>query len=289
MPVSVTENAMAGAAALEGSVPRLAGSAEADRQRDRRGRARELESVREQVLQDLLEALGVRVDRARQVRQELDDELEPLGLGQMIERPLDEARGDPRTTSRPRRRRPSPTRSSDRSRMSLMRFRRSLPGCVDGLGELGLPRAEVAVGVLRQLVGEDQEAVQRRAELVRHVGEELGFVLRGERELRRLFLEGLPGQLDLTVLPLDSPRSGGRGAGPFLELLVGLSELGRPSDRDSGQQRLPCACSPRSCVMTILILSIEQVQEGLVRRVEAVERRQLDHAPDVALEQRPAG
>src|SRR5437763_583082 len=52
---------------------------------------RELEGVREQIFQNLLQALGVRVDRARQVRQELDDELEPLGLGQMIERPLDEA------------------------------------------------------------------------------------------------------------------------------------------------------------------------------------------------------
>ena len=51
--------------------------------------------------------------------------------------------------------------------------------------------------------GEDQQAVERRAQLVRHVGQELGLVLRGQRELRRLLLEAAPRQLDLAVLDLD--------------------------------------------------------------------------------------
>jgi hypothetical protein len=50
-------------------------------------------------------------------------------------------------------------------------------GRVDRLGELDLLGAEVAFGVLRQQLGQDQRAVQRRAQFVGHVGEEFGLVL----------------------------------------------------------------------------------------------------------------
>jgi hypothetical protein len=60
---------------------------------------------------------------------------------------------------------------------------------------------------------------------VRHVGEELGLVLRRERELLGLFLERLARLLDLLVLALDllvlvreQPRL-------LLQLLVGLLQL----------------------------------------------------------------
>ena len=56
-------------------------------------------------------------------------------------------------------------------------------GAVDGARELDLLAGEVAVGVVAELLAEDQDAVERRAQLVRHVGQELGLVLRGERQL----------------------------------------------------------------------------------------------------------
>src|SRR6185437_9830269 len=49
---------------------------------------------------------------------------------------------------------------------------------VAGLGELDLARVEVARRVFRQHLGQQQQVVERRAQLVRHVGQELGLVLR---------------------------------------------------------------------------------------------------------------
>jgi hypothetical protein len=54
--------------------------------------------------------------------------------------------------------------------------------------------------VLAELVGEDEQAVQRRAQLVRHVGEEFRLVARGARELLSLVLERLARLLDFLVL-----------------------------------------------------------------------------------------
>ena len=101
-------------------------------------------------------------------------------------------------------------------------------GAVDGAGELDLLRREVAVGVVGELLAEDQDAVQRRAQLVRHVGEELGFVLRGQRELRRLLLESAAGLLDLLVLRLDLDVALGELLRLLLELLVGLLQFPLP-------------------------------------------------------------
>ena len=85
---------------------------------------------------------------------------------------------------------------------------------MDGLGELDLPRREVAVGVFDELIGEDEQAVERRPELVRHVREELGLVLRREGELLGLLLERLARLLDLAVLALDLARSAPPAASP---------------------------------------------------------------------------
>jgi hypothetical protein len=46
-------------------------------------------------------------------------------------------------------------------------------GAVDGAGELDLPAAEVALGVLAEMLAEDQDAVERRAQLMRHIRQEL--------------------------------------------------------------------------------------------------------------------
>ena len=74
---------------------------------------------------------------------------------------------------------------------------------VDDARVLDLLGGEVAGGVLGQQLGEDQQAVERGAQLVAHVGQELRLVLGGQRELLGAVLQLLPGLLDLQVLGLD--------------------------------------------------------------------------------------
>ena len=73
-------------------------------------------------------------------------------------------------------------------------------GAVDGAGEFGLLGVEVAVLVVGQQLRENQQRVERRAQLVAHVGEEFALVLRRKRELLRLFLDRAAGHVDLEVL-----------------------------------------------------------------------------------------
>ena len=65
----------------------------------------------------------------------------------------------------------------DRSRMSLMSVEQVGAGGMDVLGEVDLLVGQVAADVLGELLAEDQDRVERRAQLVRHVREELGLVL----------------------------------------------------------------------------------------------------------------
>ncbi len=62
---------------------------------------------------------------------------------------------------------------------------------------------EVAVGVVLKLLGKDEQAVERRAQFVRHVGDELRLVLGGDRQLRRLLLHEPLRLLDLLILAFD--------------------------------------------------------------------------------------
>ena len=91
----------------------------------------------------------------------------------------------------------------DRSRMSLISVSRSVPAEWMFSRELDLLGGQVAAGVLGELLAEDQDRVERRAQLVRHVRQELGLVLRGERQLGRLLLERAARLLDFLVLALD--------------------------------------------------------------------------------------
>ena len=138
--------------------------------------------------------------------------------------------------------------------MSLIRFKQIGAGAVDGAGELDLLRRQIAVRVLGELLAEDEDAVERRAQLVRHVGEELGLVLRGERQLGRLFLDRAARLLDLLVLALDLDVALGELLGLLLELLVGLLQLALLGLQLGGE----------------LLRLLEQTL-GLHRRLDAVE------------------
>src|SRR5256886_15543409 len=148
----------------------------------------ELERVGEQILQYLQQALGVGGDRPSQARIEvrregqvarvrLVAEIALDGLAQVCEQQVF-------------------TLDRDRARFDLGQIEDVAdeveqvgPGAVNRRGELDLPGQQVAVRVLRELLAENQDAVERCAQLVRHVRQELRLVARGERELRRLLLE----------------------------------------------------------------------------------------------------
>ena len=98
-------------------------------------------------------------------------------------------------------------------------------GAVNRLGELDLARRQVAVGVLGELLAEDQDAVERRAQLVRHVREELGLVARGERQLGGLLFQRAARQLDFLVLALHFGVLLGEQLRLVGELFVGLLQL----------------------------------------------------------------
>ena len=82
--------------------------------------------------------------------------------------------------------------------------------------------------VFGELLAEDQNRVERRAQLVRHVGEELRLVLGGERQLGGLLLERAPRLLDLLVLALDFDVLLGELLRLRRQLFVGLLQLGLP-------------------------------------------------------------
>ena len=84
---------------------------------------------------------------------------------------------------------------------------------------------EIALGVLAQLIRQDEQAVQRRPQLMRHVGEELGLVLRGQRELLGLFFQRLARLFDFLVLAFDLFVLLHQQLRFFLELFVGLLQF----------------------------------------------------------------
>ena len=133
---------------------------------------RELERVREQVLDDLLEPLRVGEDRPRDSGTDLDREIEALDLGDVAERALHviDQVGEAELSDV----------DDDRARLDLREIedvvdqvQQVLARGVDRLRELGLFAGQVAVRVAGELIGENEEAVERGPELVGHVGEEL--------------------------------------------------------------------------------------------------------------------
>ena len=185
----------------------------------------------------------------------------------------------------------------DRSRMSLMRLSRSEPGRVDRARELGLLFVEVALRVVGQQLRQDQQRVERRAQLVAHVGEELGLVLRGQGELLGLLLDRAPRHFDLEILGFDLLLLVLEQLRLLLQLLVGAvqlfllgGELGLARLQLLGQQlRLleqALGAHRRGDRVEHDADRFHQlVEEALVGLVELVERGQLDHRLDLVLEQ----
>ena len=248
----------------------------------------ELEGVGEQVLEHLLQALGVGDDAAAELRIELDVEREMAPLGLVAERARHrvEQVGEVDLLGIDR----------DGSRLDLGQIEDVADevhevgaGAVDGARELDLLVGQVAVGVLAELLAQNEDAVERRAQLVRHVGQELGLVLRGERQLRRLLLQGAAGLLDLLVLGLHLDVALGELLRLLLELLVGLLQLLLLRLQLAGEllglrQQAFGLHRRLDAVEDDADAGRELLEEGEVRGIEIVQRGERDHRLDLVLE-----
>ena len=184
----------------------------------------ELEGVRQQVLEHLLQPLRVSVDAAVELGIELHVEGQLAAIRLMPERPRHHV-----------------DQVIEEDVLDIHRHRAGLDlrqvenvadqvekvgaGAVDRAGELDLFRRQIAVRVVTELLTQDQDAVQRRAQFMRHIGEELGFILRGQRQLSGLLFERAAGLLDFLVLRLDFDVALGELLRLLLELLVGLLQF----------------------------------------------------------------
>ena len=149
---------------------------------------------------------------------------------------------------------------------------------------------QVLLGVVGQQPGQQQQRVQRGAQLVAHVGQELRLVRRARAELLRLLLQAEPGQLDLPVLGLDVALLLAEQLGLVLQLGVGALQLGRLVLQLPGQplglrQQLLGAPVGLDRVERDADRGDQPLQERQVQRGERRHRGELDHAEHLALEQ----
>ncbi len=105
----------------------------------------------------------------------------------------------------------------DRSRLSLIRVSRSLPDDLDGPRCTSPAPRQACLAVAQQL-GEDQQGVERRAQLVGHVGQEVRLVLARLLQLAGFLLHSRGGALEIVALGFER-------LGLFLELAVRLLQL----------------------------------------------------------------
>ena len=148
----------------------------------------------------------------------------------------------------------------------------------------GRQTGEVALGVLGELIGEDEQAVERRPQLVRHVRQELGLVLGGEGELLGLLFQRLAGLFDFAVLAFHFLVLVGQQAGLFLQFLVGLLQFFLPGLQLLGQRLRLLEQVFRAHVGFDRVEHDadrfgELIEERLVRRVEAARTRPVPARP----------
>jgi hypothetical protein len=157
---------------------------------------------------------------------------------------------------------------------------------MDHAGVLHLFGGQILLVVVLELLGEDQQAIQRRAQLVGHVGEELRLVPRRDRQLLGLLLQQAFGELDVLVLAFHLDVLLGQAAG----LLVGAAQLllARLKLLRLGlglfKQRLGEGVGLDRVEHESEALG-QLIEERLVGRAETADRGQLHHRPDRPLEQ----
>ena len=178
----------------------------------------------------------------------------------------------------------------DRSRMSLIRLSRSVPAPWMVRANSTCLAVRLPSGLSPSCWPEDQDAVERRAQLVRHVGEELGLVFRGQRQLGGLLLQRAARLLDFLILALHLDVALGELLRLLLELLVGLLQLALLRLQFAGELlRLleqPFGLHRRlDAVEHDADAGGQLLEERHLQRGELAERGELDHRLDLAFEQ----
>ena len=163
-------------------------------------------------------------------------------------------------------------------------------GAVDGAGEVDLLERQIAFRVVAELLAQNQDAVERRAQLVRHVGEEFRLVLRRQRELGGLLFQRAAGLLDFLILALHLDVAFGELLRLLLELLVGLLQLALLGLQFAGQllgllQQAFRLHRRLDAVEHDADAGGELLQEHHLQGGELAERGELDHRLDLAFEQ----
>src|SRR5579863_8705272 len=186
---------------------------------------RELQRVRQQVLQYLLQALGIRDNRlGRQIFREIDREIETLALGYMAECPQAEIAQFAEPDAAPLH---VHLARLDFAEIEDVVDQRQQIGSrrVDSFGVLDLLRRQDVLAVLRQHLSEDQQVIERSTQLMAHVREKLALVLRGQRQLLGFLFESGLGLLNLAVLGFDFVLLLGQQMRLFFQLGIGLLKL----------------------------------------------------------------
>ena len=184
----------------------------------------ELDGVGEQVLENLLEALRIAIHGLREIRVEVHTEWQALRLGHVPEVAFDGFAQTGKTDFL--------DLDSDGAGLDFGKIENVVDkvqqfgaGGIDVARILDLLVREVAGDVGAELLAENEDGIERRAQLVGHVRQELGLVFRGERQLGGLFLERVAGVFDLRVLALDLGILLGQQPGLGAELLVRLLQF----------------------------------------------------------------
>ena len=250
---------------------------------------RELEGVGQQVLEHLLQPLGVGDDAAAEIGIDVHIERQLPVLGLVPERARHhlEQVGEQDVLGLDRDGAGFDLRQIEDVADQIQEIG---AGAVNGARELDLLAGQVAFRILGELLAQNQDAVERRAQLVRHVGQELRLVARGERQLGRLLLDRAARLLDLLVLALHLDVALGQLLGLLLQLLVGLlqllllrlqlaGELLRLLEQPFGLHRRLDAVEHDADAGGQLL------QEGGLQRGEGADGGELDHGLDLALEQ----
>ena len=194
---------------------------------DRQGHSalfRELECIRQQVLQNLFQTLRVGQDHGRQIGRNLGPKVELLFPGERLEQPGEIVAQLAQTEFF------DPQFHLARLDLGQIedfvdQFQQVRARRVDRPGELALLGGQVQLLVFTQQLREDQDAVQRRAQLVRHVRQELGLVLARRFQIPGLAFQFLPRQVDLGILLGNRVALLFQGLGPLFEFFVGDTQL----------------------------------------------------------------
>ena len=149
---------------------------------------------------------------------------------------------------------------------------------------------QVAVRVVAELLAEHQNAVERRAQLVRHVGQEFRLVLRGQRQLFGLLFQGAAGLLDFLVLAFDFHVLFGELLGLLRQLFVGLLQFFLLGLKFGGQllrllQQALGLHRGLNAVEHDADAGSQLFEERQVRSGESAQRGQLDHRLNAVFEQ----